>query len=377
MAHAHLFSELMVGRMKLANRFVMPAMQRGFCRDGRPLAALAAYYRRRVEGGVALIIGESCAIDHPTATAQPSAASMTAATRDGWAHCVEEVHEAGGRMLIQLWHEGAARKADDGQTISPSGLLTAGRVNGRAATITELEGVLQAYVTAARDAQDVGADGVEVHAAHGFLLDQFLWSETNQRDDHFGGPTLADRASFPAAIVAAIRAACGPEFVISFRFSQWKEADYQARIAATPDELRAFVETIETAGADLFHASTRRFWEPEWEGDVRGFAGWVSAFTRRPVIAVGSVGLDLDIMTTFTSDAEARATVVQSVAELDLRMARGEFHLVAVGRALIGDPDFPHKVQSGQYDAVRPFCRADLGALEWDSAVVMDAHARI
>ena len=201
-----LFTPFRLGALDLPNRFVMPAMQRGMCEDGKPSAALAQYYRRRAEGGVPLIIGESAAIDHPTATRQPSSAWITHASRDAWKRCVDEVGEAGGHMLIQLWHEGAVRK-DDGLSISPSGFVQPGKANGRAATLGEIAELIEAYTRSALVAQDAGAAGVEVHAAHGYFLDQFLWAGINHRDDGYGGADIAHRARFPAEIVAAIRAA--------------------------------------------------------------------------------------------------------------------------------------------------------------------------
>src|SRR5689334_11893895 len=179
-----LFTPFRLKGLDLPNRFVMPAMQRGMCEDGRPSEALAQYYRRRAEGGVKLIIGESAAIDHPTATRQPSSAWITHASRDAWKRCVDEVGEAGGHMLIQLWHEGAVRK-DDGLSISPPGYVQPGRTNGRAATLDEIAELVEAYTRSALVAQDAGAAGVEVHAAHGYFLDQFLWAGINHRDDGY------------------------------------------------------------------------------------------------------------------------------------------------------------------------------------------------
>jgi len=370
-----LFTPLKINSITLPNRFVMPAMQRGMCLEGCPTEALATYYARCAQGGVSLIIGESCAVDHPSATAQPGAARLTAETKAGWARCAGAVHEAGGRMLLQLWHEGALRNASDGATISPSGLSRPGQENGRAASSAELDELYRAYVAAAVMAQEAGFDGVEVHAAHGYLLDQFLWPGTNLRQDGLGGPKIADRMKFPTSIVAGIRAACRPEFIISFRFSQWKEVDYEARIVADPAELATLVKGMEDAGANIFHASTRRFWEPEWADDPRGLAGWVSSLTNRPVIAVGSVGLDTDIMTTFIKQVDPKPRVGQAIEDLGARMAAGEFDLVAVGRALIGDPDFVNKIADGRYDEIRVFQRSDLGTLEWDSSAIEDAHA--
>ena len=93
-----------------------------------------------------------------------------------------------------------------------------------------------------------------------------------------------------------MREATGPDFVISVRISQWKESDYDAKIVEEPGELGQLVSMLRSAGADIFHASTRRFWTPEWEGSDLGLAGWVKSFTDAPVIAVGSVGLDIDVM---------------------------------------------------------------------------------
>lgn len=363
---AGLFAPLALGSLTLANRFVMPAMQRGFCRDGAPLPELAGYYARRAAGGVGLIISESAAVDHPSATRQPSAAHLNAATAGAWARCVEAVHTAGGRMLLQLWHEGGLRNNVDGGTLSPSGLAHPGRTGGHAASLAELAAVRDAFARSARLAQSIGADGVEVHAAHGYLLDQFLWAATNQRTDGYGGPELAARARLPAEIVAAIRAACGPGFLISFRFSQWKEHDYEARIAQTPEELATLTRLLREAGTDVFHASTRRFWLPEWAGSDLGFAGWTRKLGGLPTITVGSVGLDRDVMESFQAPEEPQPRLDFAIEELGRRFARGEFDLVAVGRGLIADPDWVKKLRAGELAAIRPFRKSDVAALQWE-----------
>ena len=363
---AGLYSPLALGSLTLPNRFVMPAMQRGFCKDGVPLPELASYYARRAAGGVGLIISESNAVDHPSATRQPSAARLDPATVGAWAPCVEAVHAAGGHMLLQLWHEGGLRSNVDGQTLSPSGLAHPGREGGRAFAAADLAAVREAFVRSARLAQSIGADGVEVHAAHGYLLDQFLWAAINQREDGYGGADIAARARFPAEIVAAIRAACGPRFLISLRFSQWKENDYAARIAQTPEELTTLTQLLRAAGTDVFHASTRRFWLPEWPGSDLGFAGWVRKVGGLPTITVGSVGLDRDVMESFHAPDEPELRLEFAMGELERRFARGEFDLVAVGRSLIADPDWVKKVQARDFGAVRAFRKADVAALSWE-----------
>jgi 2,4-dienoyl-CoA reductase-like NADH-dependent reductase (Old Yellow Enzyme family) len=374
-----LFEPFTVNGLTLPNRFVMPGMQRQWCEDGRPLPRLAQYYRRRVEGGVGLVITESCAVDHPSSTQTPMFARITDATLDAWAACIAAVKNAGGHIFVQLWHEGAVRKeGGDGpyspyRSLSPSGLVYAGKPNGLAATSEDLQAIREAFVRGARAAQQMGADGVEVHACHGYLLDQFLWAETNRRTDGYGGDDIRARVRFPAEIVAGIRAAVGPDFPISFRFSQWKEVNYEARVAPAPEDLRVMLADLRAAGADIFHASARRFWVPEWPGSDLGIAGWTKSFTGAPVIAVGSVGVDTDVMENFFGK-EAKATGETGFRELLRRFHNGEFDLISVGRGLIGDPDWVNKVRDGRYGDIRVFTKKDLiGDLELEG-FVSDAH---
>jgi 2,4-dienoyl-CoA reductase-like NADH-dependent reductase (Old Yellow Enzyme family) len=359
-----LLQPLQVGQLQLKNRFVMPGMQRAWCVDGAPDQRLREYYRRRALGGTALVVCEACAVDHPSAASNPMFARLDANTRDAWRACVDEVHEAGGRIFIQLWHQGAVdtgKAGPDFTALSPSGLEKAGKSFGRPATGAELSELIRAFARCAVIAREIGADGVEVHACHGYLLDQFLWPETNQRTDAYGGASIADRAAFPAEVVAAVRAAVGPDYPISVRISQWKEADYEGKIVTSPAELGQLVSILRSAGTDLFHVSTRRFWTPEWPGSDLGLAGWAKSFTDAPVIAVGSVGLDIDVMATLTGD-EARPTGPGRIEDLVRRFERGDFDLISIGRSLIGDPDWVTKMRDGRGAEIRPFRRTDL---EW------------
>ncbi|HWL01080.1 MAG TPA: 12-oxophytodienoate reductase [Microbacteriaceae bacterium] len=359
---APMFEPIAVGPLTLRNRFVMPGMQREWCVDGAPTPRLAEYYRRRAAGGTALVNSEACAVDHPTSTQSTRFAWLTPRTADAWARCAAAVRGEGAEFFIQLWHEGAVRdEGGDGPyaehpTLSPSGLLSGGTSRGRAMTTVELDEIEASFVRSAILAKSIGASGVEVHACHGYLLDQFLWAATNRRDDGYGGDDLRDRVRFPARIVASIRQAVGPDFAVSLRFSQWKEVDYDARIAETPEELRFFVETFQAAGVDMFHASTRRFWTPEWpelDPDL-GLAGWVKRFTDLPVAAVGSLGLATDVMTSLEG-GPARQTGRPAFHELIRRFERGDFDLMTVGRAQIADPDWVAKVRRDAIEELLPF----------------------
>ena len=375
-----LLEPLRIRRLRLRNRFVMPGMQRYWCVDGAPDHRLRDYYRRRVLGGASLVISESCAIDHPSATKNPTFARISPGTREAWRACVAGVHEAGGAMFLQLWHQGAVNYGGDADSnpefvaLSPSGLAHPGESFGRAATEAELDSIKRAFVRGALDAEDIGADGVELHSAHGFLLDQFLWPGTNVRTDRYGGPGITDRATFVAEVAAAVREATGPDFVISVRISQWKESDYDARIVEEPGQLGELVRVLRAAGADLFHVSTRRFWTPEWDGSDLGLAGWVKSFTDAPVIAVGSVGLDIDVMASL-SGQEAQPTGASRIDELARRFRRGDFDLVSVGRSQIGDPEWVAKMTHKRISEIRGF-RANDTALSHDVAGTQPARCQ-
>jgi 2,4-dienoyl-CoA reductase-like NADH-dependent reductase (Old Yellow Enzyme family) len=141
---------------------------------------------------------------------------------------VDAVHEAGGAIFPQLWHVGAVRK----QGTKP---------NGKAMSKEDIDDVIQAFADGAQDAKVLGFDGVEIHGAHGYLLDQFLWEGTNQRDDEYGG-SLENRLRFVVEIVKAVRGRMGPDFPVMLRFSQWKQQDYEAKLVNSPEELEQFLK---------------------------------------------------------------------------------------------------------------------------------------
>jgi 2,4-dienoyl-CoA reductase-like NADH-dependent reductase (Old Yellow Enzyme family) len=276
-----LFTPLTIGNVTLRNRFVMPAMQIGFTENCGPSPRTIDYLRGRSEGGAGLIFSESCAPDHPSGYWQAAFCVMNPETRGRWEELTQAIKSAGAAFAVQLWHPGGQRRPIEGfahadaPTLSPSGLIQAEREGGRAMTAAEMDDLADAFVRAAEDAKAIGADGVELHCAHGYLMDQFLWAETNVREDGYGGPAIADRARYPLAVAAAIRQAVGPDFLVSLRFSQFKEVDYGARVFETPEELAEFGALAKAAGVSMLNVSSRRFGKPEWpEQDAAlGIAG--------------------------------------------------------------------------------------------------------
>ena len=174
---------------------------------------------------------------------------------------------------------------------------------------------------------------------------------------------MAARGRFAIEIIEACRAEVGPDFPIILRWSQWKQQDFTARLAPTPQLLEAFLQPLIDAGVDVFHCSQRRFWEPEFEDSDLNLAGWVKKITGMPTITVGSVSLDQDFILQPT-EGEGAVSEPASIDRLLEMMDRGEFDLVAVGRALIANPDWPKVVRSGDTSGLRAFSKDQLATLD-------------
>ena len=365
---AVLFQPFASPRLNLANRIVMAPMTRNMAPGGVPAEANAEYYARRAAGGVGLILSEGTVIDRPSSRNLPHIPLFHGAEPlGGWRQVIEAVHGAGGRMGPQIWHTGGVPSSDPefarGALDTPSGLNAPEQPAGEPMSEETIADTVAAFARAAADARALGFDTVEIHGAHGYLIDQFFWAGTNTRADRYGGATLAERARFAAEVVAAIRAAVGPDFPILLRVSQWKQQDYAARLADTPREMEAWLAPLAAAGVDILHCSQRRFWEAEFpEIDGEGglnFAGWAKKLTGAPTIAVGSVGLSGDFFGAFQGHASQPAGLDGLVE----RMERGEFDLVAVGRALLSDAQWARKVRLGQADELADFDPAALATL--------------
>ncbi|MBV7696755.1 NADH:flavin oxidoreductase [Streptomyces sp. TRM70350] len=354
-----------VGGLTVPNRIVMAPMTRKFSPGGIPGADVASYYSRRAGAGVGLIVTEGTYVGHQSAGESDDIPRFHGSEQlAGWAKVAEEVHAAGGKIVPQLWHIGMVRRQGappfpDAPALGPSGLRLDGTEGtGKAMTRQDLDDVVAAFAEAAAAAERIGFDGVELHGAHGYLIDQFLWAGTNRRTDAYGGDPVA-RTRFAAEIVAAVRAAVSPDFPVLFRYSQWKPDAYDARLAETPEELEAILTPLAAAGVDAFHASTRRYWLPEFEGSDLNLAGWTKKLTGKAAITVGSVGLDGDFIKAFQGEGAG----VGSLDNLLDRLERDEFDLVAVGRALLQDPQWAAKVLAGRFDELAPYDVASLGAL--------------
>ncbi|WKN61170.1 NADH:flavin oxidoreductase (plasmid) [Rhodococcus opacus] len=354
-----------VGNLTVPNRIVVAPLTRFFSPDGVPGHDVAQYYARRAAAKVGLIITEGTLVQHPSSGSSDRVPRFWGEeSLAGWRGVASAVHEAGGKIIPQLWHVGSTRTEGVGPVrtappVGPSGLALDGLPAGVALSTADIDDVIGAFATGAAAAQELGFDGVELHGAHGYLVDQFLWGRTNQRTDSYGGD-LASRVRFAAEVVAAVRESIAPDFPVFFRLSQWKTGQYDARLAETPAELEAILTPLSDAGVDVFHASTRRYWIPEFEGSNLNLAGWAKNVTGKASITVGSVGLDKEFVGPAGSPDRSAVT---SIEELLDRAERDEFDLVAVGRALIADPEWARKALDGRLEDAEPYDAALLETL--------------
>jgi len=294
----------------------------------------------------------------------------------GWRKVVDEVHAAGGLIFPQLWHQGVFRmdgtgRYPDAPSMRPSGVWgpTEGystvsaayieqvKAPTRPMTEEEIADCVAAFGRSAANAKAVGFDGIAIHGASGYLIDTFFWPKTNLRTDRYGGD-MARRATFGVEVVRAIREAVGPDFPIMFRFAQWKQQDFRASIAETPDELGVLLRALTEAGVDAFDASTLYFSKPAFDGSDLSLAGWAKTLTGKPSMAVGGVGLADNL---FNSMSIGGAKVENNFYEAAERIDRGEFDLLGVGRALLADPAWANKVRAGEEP--RAFNRDELAQL--------------
>ncbi|CAN5487740.1 NADH:flavin oxidoreductase [soil metagenome] len=365
MAADALFKPFDYKGLHLKNRIVMAPMTRSFSPGGVVTDDVVAYYRRRAEGEVGLIVSEGTGVDRPISVNDANVPRFHGdKALAGWQRVIDAVHQAGGAMAPQLWHVGAVR-ARDPEFLparpydSPSGLSRPDKQFGEGMTEEEVADTIAAFAKAAAEAKRLGFEAVELHGAHGYLIDQFFWDGTNVREDAYGSKELTGRARFAADILKEVRMAVGPDYPIIIRISQWKQQDYAVKLAHDTKSMEAWLGALVDAGADILHCSQRRIWEPEFEGSDLNFAGWAKKLTGVPTISVGSVGLSGEFIAAYGGEASQPA----SLDELERRMDRGDFDLVAVGRALLQDPEWVLKIKDGRNDELKSFERSAMGVL--------------
>ncbi|MGI6220427.1 MAG: acetoacetate decarboxylase family protein [Coriobacteriales bacterium] len=342
-----LFEAGQIGNVCTKNRLVMSPMGVNMANlDGTPSEEMIAYYEARAEGGAGIIIPEICRVDDSTGVGTPR---QIAATRDsnipGLAKLAAAVHKHGTKLFIQLHHPGreTANAMIGGQDcVSASDrMCKTTQAKTRAMTTDEVKEMIQKYIDGAVRVQKAGADGVELHAAHGYLLQQFLSPYTNNRTDEYGG-SFENRMRMISEIIAGIREACGADFVLGVRLSVEEFLD---QTGVTEDYIHIqdgvkIAVALEQMGIDFLDVSVGLYetgitaiepvsYPEGWRHDL---IAAVRANTKLPIIAVSNY----------------RGPEVP-----EKFLEEGVIDFASFGRAWLADPEWGRKVQEGRADEQR------------------------
>lgn len=340
MTTSTLYDPVAIGTLRLANRLAVAPMTRvSATADGQATARMAHYYGEFAAGGFGLIITEGIYTDKAYAQGylfQPGLASD--AQLEAWRPVVDRVHANGGRIIAQLMHAGAISQgnphrpnAKGPSAVQPKGMQMsfyrgegAYRLPG-ALSLAELNEAVEEFARAAARAQEAGFDGVEIHGANGYLLDQFLTDHTNRRNDGYGG-SLERRLRLGVETIRAVRQAVGPAFTAGYRVSQGKVNDFTHKWAGGETEAAVIFETLSAAGIDYLHTTEFEAWQPAF-----GAGPSLAALARRhgtvPVIANGALH-----------------TPAQAIGLVE----RGETDLVSLGRGALTHADWPQRLRDGR-----------------------------
>lgn len=328
----------------LRNRLVMAPMLSRLCYpDGVVSPRLIDYYAARAKGGVGLVIVEYCYIDQKESKANHGQLGVYSDQLiPGLADLAEAIQEWGAKAILQICHAGRSTSAKimHRQPIAPSAMPSYTGEMARAMTIEEIEQVQEAFAEAARRAKIAGFDGVELHGTHGYLLAQFLSPYTNRRTDIYG----LDRGLFALQTLEKVRAKVGDDYIVGYRLS----ADEFIEGGIKLKDAQAFARRLMEKGIDYLHVSGgliengQHFIIPMYfpKGYLLKLAEGIKKEVKVPVIGVGAL-----------HDPYLAEEALQT----------GKVDLIAMGRALIADPDLPNKIKSGEIEEIRPCLRCNEG----------------
>jgi 2,4-dienoyl-CoA reductase-like NADH-dependent reductase (Old Yellow Enzyme family)/thioredoxin reductase len=337
---AKLFSPGAIGSMRLPNRIVMPPMATNYADDnGCVTARQIAYYRERARGGVGYITFEHTAVLQQGKAAVRMAMISSDEHVPGFRKLADAVHQEGGRLVIQINHGGrSTSSAFTGMPLAaPSAIACPTRTEvPEAMTPDAIHALVRAYAQAAQRVKEAGADGVEVHMAHGYLLNQFLSPFSNQRTDEYGG-TPANRMRAPLEALRAVRQAVGALFPVLCRIS----ADEYVPGGLTLADSQQIAQALEANGADAIHVSAAvpasgYMPQPPYylpEGVFAHLAAGIKSVVKVPVIAVGRI---------------------RTAALAERLLHDGQADFISFGRALIADPHLPEKAKAGRCEEIVP-----------------------
>ncbi|BCD96530.1 NADH:flavin oxidoreductase [Marinagarivorans cellulosilyticus] len=334
-----ILENVVVNQLHLNNRAVVAPMTRVSTRgDGVPTEQMEKYYRRYAEGGFGLTITEGVYTDRTFAQAYPNQPGMTNAQQQkGWEAIVRATHKAGGKIILQLMHAGALSQhlshTRSASSIQPLRGMLAGysKKQGRfpapqAMNLAEIDDAIKGFVDSAIRAEKAGFDGVEIHAANGYLLDQFLTDYTNDREDQYGG-SVKNRCRLSAEVTAAIKSSVASHFIVGVRVSQGKVNDFDYLWPNGLNDGEVIFDSLKNAGADYIHFAS--------EGKGFDHGCLTRAGESLPKLARDLTGLPVIANGGLDNPAEANRILTGSHADL-----------VALGTGALANPDWPARLKA-------------------------------
>ena len=346
-----LFSPIKINSMKLKNRVAMAPMATNYANaDGSISERYKAYIEARARGGAALIILEVTSIDGSFPYVQHTVGLWDDKLIPGMRQLADAVHAHGSRVVPQISHPGPESVSFfyGIQPVGPSVILSHSHKQiCRELSIAEIEHIIEQFGDAARRAREAGCDGLELHAAHSYmLLGSFISSLRNRRTDAYGG-SIEDRLRLPLEVIRNIRAKAGGDFPIIMRIS----GDELTPGGRNLEETQYIAPILAEAGVDAFHISSGTFPQMSWRilpptGTPRGlnvaFSAAIKEVVDIPVMVVGRIN-------------DPR------LAEDILR--RNQADVIVMGRALLADPELPNKAAEGRFDDIAPCVGCGLGCI--------------
>lgn len=341
----HIFLPVQFGNLALKNRVALAPMTRvSASAEGLVTEKMLKYYLRFVRGGFGLLITEGIYIDESHSQGylyQPGITNQ--AHIESWRKLTQEVHHGGGHIIAQIMHAGALTQGNRFTTerIAPSAVQPKGEQLGmyrgsgsyrapREITKKEIQEVIDSFAKAAVHTREAGFDGVEIHGANGYILDQFLTDYTNLRADEYGGST-ENRVRLSAEVIQKIRAAVGPDYPVGIRISQAKVNDYDHKWRGGESDAEIIFRRLAQAGADFIHVTEYDAALPAF-GTGLTLAALAKKYGKVAVIANGNL---------------------EDPNKANALLEKGEADLVALGKGALANRDWPNRVLQGE--SIRSF----------------------
>ena len=322
--------------------------------EGVPTPAMRDYYRRFAAGGFGLIITEGLYTDKAYSQGYPFQPGLADdGQAQAWARITKDAHEHGSVVFAQLMHAGALSQGNRfrDNSVAPSAVQPVGKqmtfyygegdyAVPREISEAEIADVIKGFAdTAVRAVRVAGFDGIEIHGANGYLLDQFLTAHTNLRTDAWGGD-VRGRVKLLVDVVSAVKAAVGGEVPVGIRISQGKVNDFTHKWPGGERDAEVIFSALQRAGADFIHITEFEAWQAAFDGKAESLVSLARRFApRATLIANGSL-----------HDQHRAREVLLAGADV-----------LAVGRGALSNPDLPKRWEDGA--ALREFDRAILGPI--------------